>query len=310
MIATSNFINVTGAIAASSLFFFLVFLAKKVEFIEKLQPQDGWATGELSKLELERGRPVYFEVEQESRLIAGGHRPDPNVAPASVTDQIFGGGKPNDGSAPVVVHVHRGIEKGSQVVVSRYELRGVEHFDVRKRGDELKPAYDAQNLPRFLFLGAGLMTFVTILILWRRLPDLPVRAWRVLKGLRSGRPIVAGIHHLPGDGPIVLVTTNANPNAHAAILSATDRYARFLTDVDVAVKMLVRGHMVGAVIDDEKGVELLKALAARTAIEIVPVFAVRENGTQIVGFGEKFAPGVAIEEIRKRIEAARFAEDH
>jgi MFS family permease len=29
LIATSNFINVTGAIAASALFFFLVFLAKK-----------------------------------------------------------------------------------------------------------------------------------------------------------------------------------------------------------------------------------------------------------------------------------------
>ena len=310
MIATSNFINVTGAIAASSLFFFLVFLAKKVEFVEQIHPQDGWATGELSKLELERGRPVYFEIEQEGRITAGGHRHDPSVPPPSVTHQIFGGGMPKDGSAPVVIHVHRGVEKGNQVIVSRYDLRGVEHFDVRGHDDDLMPTYDSRHLPRFLFLGAGLMTLMTILVLWWRLPDLPARAWRVLKELRAGRAIVAGIHNLPSDGPIVLVTTSADPNVHAAILSATDRYTRFLTDVDAAVKVLVRGQMVGIVVADVNGEELLEALASRTAIEIVPVFAAREMGTLIVGFGEKISPGLPAEDLRQRMAAARYAEDH
>src|SRR5262249_34426840 len=65
MIATSNFINVTGAIAASVLFAALVGLAKKVEFVPKVPEEDNFIRGELVRLDLHRGRPVYFEVQPE-----------------------------------------------------------------------------------------------------------------------------------------------------------------------------------------------------------------------------------------------------
>ena len=62
MIATSNFINVTGAIVASGLFFVLVTAVKSFELIESV-PVTEIAHGELTKLDLERGRPVHFEVQ-------------------------------------------------------------------------------------------------------------------------------------------------------------------------------------------------------------------------------------------------------
>lgn len=307
MIATSNFINVTGAIVASSLFFFLVFLAKKVEFIEKVPQEDGYATGELTKLELERGRPVYFEVTQDGREISGGRALQPDAPPPNVFDQIFGGGKPKDGSAAFVIHVDRGIGVGNPVIVSRYVLRGVEHLDIREQGEGLKPAYDAQHLPRFLFIGAGVMTLLTLLVLWWRMPDLPRRARWVVKCITGPRVIIHGVHHVPSTGATVLATTNAEADMHAAIRSATDRSTRFLQTepIEAAERLLERGDIVGIVLDGQKGDDLLRTLARRQAIRIVPVFAESENGARLIGLGEPLDGSATIEEIHTAIENAR-----
>ena len=313
MIATSNFINVTGAIAASTLFFLLVSLAKKTEFVEKLPQQDGYAAGILTKLELERGRPVYFEVAHDRGITSGGKRHDPADAPTSAIDLILGIHKVKDGP-PIVVHVHRGIEVGEGVIVSRYTLGSVEHFKIRDHDDEIHPAYDSHHLPQFLFLGAGLLTLATLLVLWWRLPDLFARASRVRKGLFVHRAIVSGIYNLPNDGRIVLVAGSATLAAQVAILSATDRYAKFFAGdparLDAALKMLDRGHIIGVILEGPKDEEFLRTIAARTSIEIVPVFAGFEGKDLIVGFGEKVPGSTGMVDLRERIAEARFAEDH
>ena len=302
MIATSNFINVTGAIAASSLFFFLVFLAKKVEFIEPVTQQDRFAHGILTELEIERGRPVFFDVNS----VTGGRKPDPNAQPPKALDQIFGDAKPG---GAIVIHLDRGIVIGDEVIVSRYVLRGVEHLDVRRQGDELKAAYDARHLPRFLFLGAGLMTLATLLVLWKRLPDLMWRAGTVLRSLKGPHVLMSGGHHLPGDGPIVLALTAHDPLLHATVRSATDRRTRiFGADpllAETAAEVLRHGDIVGIVLDGPKGDELLHAVAARQAFDIVPVYAVHENRTLIIAFGEPIAASTPPDIVRLRIEALR-----
>ena len=62
MIATSNFINVTGAIAASVMFFGLVWAAKKLEFLPRVPATDRVAEGTFVEHDYLRGRPVYFKV--------------------------------------------------------------------------------------------------------------------------------------------------------------------------------------------------------------------------------------------------------
>lgn len=313
MIATSNFINVTGAIAASALFFFLVFLAKKVEFVEKVHAHDGYAQGELVKLELERGRPAYFEVNDHDRIVAGGKRPNPNAPPPGVMQQIFGSDTTRNGSKPVVVHLDRGIDVGDPVVVSNYNLHGVEHLNIRHQDDELKQEYDARHLPRFLFLGAGLMTLTTLLVLWRRLPDLVSRSFRVVKGLHGARAVVYGMHNLPDRGPVVIVTTSIDATAQSAILSATDRYTRFVSadgSVDAAVAMLTSGQMIGIVLHDAFGEEYVHALRKSLTFEFVPVHVSSEGQALIVSFGQKVAGSTGIVELRTHIEAARSIEEH
>jgi len=295
MIATSNFINVTGAITASALFFFLVFLAKKVEFIEPVPVQDGFARGELEALHVERGRPVYFVVKNEAGLVTGGHLPDLNAPPPGVFDQIFGGNKPKDGSNPIALHVHRGIARGAAVIVSRSELRGVEHFDIRTHDEALQPSYDAQHLPRFLFLGAGLMTFLTLLILWWRLPDLFKRSRWVLKGMFREHIGIIGVEHLPATGPVVLTTTSSDPDDHSAIQSATDRWTRFFAfDHDAAaVHQLRKGNIVGVAIDGQKGEELLRRVAEQLPITVIHARIEKDGGGKRIVFEENPAMTVA-----------------
>lgn len=322
MIATSNFINVTGAIVASGLFFVLVFLARRTEFVERVPQEDHVAQGELTRLDLERGRPVYFEVFQNGRFVSGGRPLDSNARPPDVWHQIFGSDEPVHSASHVIIHLRRGVharhndfedptrnELGSNVIVCRYELGGVEHFKIRNEGDDLRPAYDSHCLPSFLFAGAGLMTLATLLVLWWRLPDLFTRAARVWRGLLAPRTIVAGIHNLPNAGPIILVTDNSDAAGHLAVLSATDRYTRFFaadpSQVGAAVEMLNRGHMIAVVLDGLKSEDFLSAVALQAKADLVPVFTGIEQNSLIVAFGEKVPGATPASEVRVRIEKAR-----
>lgn len=314
MIATSNFINVTGAIAASALFFFLVFLAKKVEFVERVPAEDSWANGNLTRLELERGRPIYFEVTQKDGTRSGGRVPEPNAPVPNVWDQIFGSHQPKDGSMAIAIHLDRGIVVNDPVIVSRYVLRGVEHFDIRDDDDPLKPAYDAQHLPRFLFIGAGLMTLTTLLVLWIRLPDLMRRAARVWKGLFEHRAVITGIHNIPSSGAVALITQSDAENVRGAVLSATDRHTRFVEsdakNVESAVRLMARGGMIGFSLAGAKGEEFLRLLVSKCVFEIVPVGTDRKGEQLIVGFGHPLEMTIGVEELSEMIDAAKSVEDH
>ncbi len=311
MIATSNFINVTGAIAASALFFFLVFLAKRVDFIAKVDVEDNYARGTLSKLQIEHGRPVYFEVDDEFETITGGRPSDPNAAPPNVMDQLFGEARAKNGAT--VVHLHRGIEPGDAVIVSHSQLRGVEHYRIRGEDESLQPAYDRQHLPRFLFLGAGLMTLATLLLLWRRLPDLFQRSGWLLQSLRGPRAIVNGIDRLPASGPTVLVTAAVASAIHHAMLLATDRYTRVfsgnLSKLGSAVRLLRKGHSIAVVTAAADSEEFLRKLVAEVCIDIVPVYSAVANGVITITFGKAIVSTTPIDEVRHQIQAARFIDD-
>jgi MFS family permease len=311
-VATSNLINVTGATVASALFFFLVFLAKKVDFIEKVPVEPNWARGRLTTLEMVRGRPKYFEVAQADGIFVGGNRPAPGSQPPTAMEQIFGRSRPRT-KAPIIIHVDRDVELGSAVIVSRYELRGVEHLEVRGENDPLTVEYDAQHLPRFLFIGAGLMTLGTLLVLWRRLPDLPHRSVWVVRNLFGPRVALSGIYNLPSEGPTVLAIANPDPALHGAIRSATDRYTCIVNgnpnNLEIVASRLRKGGIVGVTLDNPKADELLRSLAALLPIKVVPVFAQKENSAYVVGFGAKLEAYASMPELEAKIAEARFAED-
>jgi MFS family permease len=176
-IATSNFINVVGAITASVLFFALVNVAQRVGVVPSV-PQQDLFTGRLVQLTPNRhGRPAYFKVETpagsvrevgERRLLASAEdeewwweeeEPDRRIEVEEDLINVFGR-----------LHV------GSDVTVSTYTLPATNHrpqpltyYKLREASQPQRPAYDNEDLPRYLFFGAGAMTLGILLVLWRPL---------------------------------------------------------------------------------------------------------------------------------------------
>jgi MFS family permease len=278
-IATSNFINVTGAIGASLLFFVVVSLAERSGLVPRVGVTDRVAAGELAELHYVHGKPTGFVIADEP-----GPAKRVGEEPPGEKPHPFAQPDPDHPSRSVMIRVARGVtarrgeEPGSPVVVSKHELRGVTHFLVRREGTPLPVAYDKQNLPEYLFLGAGLMTLLTLLVLRKEMPDLLERTRWFLRGLRRGRPELAGMDNVPHDGPAILAIRSQGPDALRSVTTAIDRYIWVLppkpgeAELGEAGRRLSEGHLVGVTLDTDAGAERVRrlhALAPRAAV--VPV---------------------------------------
>ncbi|CAN5497224.1 hypothetical protein BH11PLA2_BH11PLA2_03180 [soil metagenome] len=170
MIATSNFVNVTGAIAATALFKLVVMLAHTTGLAPPLN--DGnmkpMATGDLVTLKYEHGRPVFFIVLQDDfSWVSGGkreagHTPD---TLGGVLGHIFEPNTPHD-----TVKLSKKIDRREMlpaVDVIKYEVAGVTHYHLIPAGISPGPHYDNRRLPGYLFFGAAGLTTLILLVLWR-----------------------------------------------------------------------------------------------------------------------------------------------
>jgi MFS family permease len=222
-VATSNFINVTGAIAASLLMMLLVFGAKKLGIAPELEQQQE-LTGILKRVKLDHGRPAKVVI-------------DKHVLPTRTAEaprEII------DDDADDIDVLGPRVQPGQEVIVDRYQLGDITHYRLRRADEPRKPVYDKHGLPKLFFLGAGFMTLLTLLLLWRQLPDLFLRTVVWLRGLRDYRLEVAGMHHLPGNGPVVLATNAETKKECLEVLAATDRTVQFLWCDEATDSCLVR----------------------------------------------------------------------
>jgi MFS family permease len=223
LIATSNFINVTGAIVASLLFFLLVLAAKGVG-IARSVPQQEFVRGELTRLQLKRGgHPAYIEVRRETDglLVRLGQ---PVRQEEEDLEEVFQPSRPYRS----VLKVQEGVQEGSQVAVSTYYLRQVDHYEIRPAAQDLHDAYDQALVPQFLFFGAALMSLVTLILLCRQLPDLFLRALLWLRSRSRYHLKVIGQHNLPSDGPVLLATNCDDFDSCMQVVAATDRTIHFI----------------------------------------------------------------------------------
>ncbi len=173
MIATSNFVNVTGAIAATLLFKLVVVaahstgLAPPVSEASRTQVVSGVVTEAIYS----HGRPVYVVVESQGVPVPVGTMPtrDHGRNLADVARHIFDGGEAE------VLEVDRAVELGTRprVDVTKFVTVGVTHYDIVLAGDPVARDYDNRHLPRFLFFGAAAMTLLIALMLLR-----PIRRLR------------------------------------------------------------------------------------------------------------------------------------
>jgi hypothetical protein len=269
MIASSNFINVTGAITASLLFAALVWVAKSTEFIPTASETDRIAEGELLQKELIRGRAVYVLVGD----VAFGHKPTYAEQHENVLEHLFAA---TPAKSRPEIHIGRTVDVGDSVVVSHYQVAGVDHYALRLADEEPKSHYDARGLPRFLFLGAGLMTLGVLLVLWWRVRDLPARALGLLRSMAAKRFVPEGLVHVPGDGPVVLLVESGDAAAIRAVRSAVDRYVavfdpKMADDAELASARAVldRGDVVAVLTEAPAAAAMADALGGlRIAVKV------------------------------------------
>jgi acyl-[acyl-carrier-protein]-phospholipid O-acyltransferase/long-chain-fatty-acid--[acyl-carrier-protein] ligase len=85
-----------------------------------------------------------------------------------------------------------------------------------------------QQFTSILFLTAAMMTALMILVLGQQLPDFFTRTLLWLRSLKRYRLHVVGLNNLPSDGPVILATNCERPEGCLQVLTATDRYIRFV----------------------------------------------------------------------------------
>jgi MFS family permease len=254
LVATSNFINVTGAIAASILFFLLVKGTQLAGIAVPMHTVDSIA-GTLEFMKKDHGHVTAIQI----RVAGGGHvkiKAKPRFNPDTWIE-VLGEEEPDvtriDMDDDLLEVLTGGLQNGDDVVVSKYTMRGVDHYLVRAEGQPLKTVYDYEKLPRYLFIGAGLMTLGILFLLMRKLPDFFLRTLFWMRSLGRYHIREVGLDHLPTRGPVVLATNCQSLESGLQLVSVTDRTTKVL---------LPAGY-------DRRGVGILRVLAPRTtAIEM------------------------------------------
>ena len=233
LVATSNFINVTGAIAASLLFNVLVQFSQFSGITPAIQTKD-----------ITRGVLQGFKLDSHGKILG--------VNVATDDDELLkfrakkAGPRDLDGFQDFVndlgdllnlepsehvidfadnfFDVLSGMpQKGDQVIVSTYALRNAQHFLIRKVDQPPRKVFDNEILPRYLFIGAALMTMGILFILWRKLPDFFVRSLFWFKSLGKFRLKAVGMQNLPTEGPVILAANCKDLPSCLQLVSATDR---------------------------------------------------------------------------------------
>jgi MFS family permease len=300
-IATSNFINITGAIASS-----LVFAAMDTGAV-----RSGFSPP-LPVLDEMRGTldsPPRFDEKT-------GHFSSVVIALDDGTKQTLVANY--EGPDYVLLRVNRRIEVGEEVVVRSYGKKNVTYRRIRRADQEPRPVYDKSHLPSLLFLSAGAMTLFTLALLWYFLPDLFRRTliwWRT----RFRHSLeTAGMLRLPPNGPALIVSDAPDGAARDHVLSAADRVIHFLPaggdDPEATVRLgralLARGEVVSVTADAAgAGAGLLEALEDENPVAVLPVHWAREekNGRSevFVVAGSLLAPGSPLGLVREELDRLR-----
>jgi MFS family permease len=341
LIATSNFINVTGAIAASLLFYILVWLAQVANFTPAIRQTDSVAVGTLATIHRDiHGKPAEIAIRDANGQLlafrATDHEPDPRE---TAPDRIVA-------FAPGLLEVLGGaLTVGDDVIVSEYTLGAVHRLRVRHVDVELETVYDNRGLPRYLFIGAALMTLGILVLLLRKLPDFFVRTLFWLRSLRRYRIKAVNMHNLPTNGPVILATNSDRLESALEVVAATDRstlfvlwekpegrvrapllrsmakgssvvemskanHAEWLAAHERAKKAMRHGDLLAITLDghaDDEVEALIKDLRELAPAPIIPVYCGKLDGEGVpkprvrVVFGEPAPEGASLDELRQRI---------
>lgn len=276
VIATSNLINVTGAILASFLFFIIVKMAHLSGVCPEIQLIK-ITEGTLKSIQLNQGRPISYGL---SITTNDGNKTETSfkISPTTAIDKF---------SEDVVI--------GAPIVEKSYRLRGVEHRKLYEQNENQPAMFDNHFLPRYLFLVAAFFTLATLIIIRTRMPDLFLRT--ILWGFFFSKYILRanGLHNLKSHGPVLIVHEGNNLEDSYLILSATDRTPRNLfhanssgENIPALINRLAKKHSLAWLNCNECSPEELSKIIAKSRKNIAKQHAISLslNGPWITGILE------------------------
>jgi MFS family permease len=339
VVATSNFFNVIGAISASLLFFGLVGLAHTFRVAPRIEPVDVYVDYELEELQYDKHhRPALVQLLDEDLVAYSIFDPlrvttvpplvdweDEEINTTNlqimlskraevawnIRHDALQGGRP---VPPIRVTVSRYVifDKNQNRNIPHYHVRLYE-FPYRNFQPEPEPPpkiHDNRELPRYLFIGAAVMTLGVLGLLINMLRDLLERARWVLRSLGRGRPSVDGIQHLPGHGPVILATNALTPDEIDNVRFSSDRRVHFLSagsDIKKAANWLHHGHVVGVTVTPADTATFDKLRSEyQDGFTLLPVLC----GEGHVRFGDPLKKGSPDAEVIEAIRNTRKVEDH
>ena len=237
-IATSNFINVVGAIVASVVLFTVNGTAKRLGVLPTVEQTDRVQGVLAEEPQYVEGRPARVVLKEVQPLAESGNRLLASRGSTGELEIVSGPGTRNkdrqhqislsDPEGGLIDAFSGRLKKGDRVTESRYQIGDVVHHHLRLASDPQRAEYDKRGLPRLLFVGAGLLTLFTLMLLWREMPDLFLRTVLWARAWGRAKLRIQGVTNLPGTGPAVLVTNADSPEGCLQVLSATDRTTHFV----------------------------------------------------------------------------------
>jgi MFS family permease len=295
-IATSNFINITGALAATVVFFSLNAAAERSGFAPALSPVEADVVGILDEKPVnEHGRPVLLVI--DGKQILGTHEPDR-------IESLLTGETVAQEKQHVILRVDKDVKVGEPVVLRTYRQGHVTYRLLQPTYEAPNPIYNKEKVPELLFLGTGATTLLTLALLWYFLPDLFRRTWLWLRGLGRYRLELAGMLRLPGNGPVAIVTDASGREALEHVERAADRMIHLGKTVEEARRVLGRGHVLAVALADAAG-PLAEYLAGDRTAPVLPVHHAEttRHGKRVVCVvaGNLLPPGAPAETIRAEL---------
>lgn len=296
-VAVSNFINVTGAILASFLFFVLVSAFQKLG-VGKPIPFGQAQVGQLLDVKSKEGRLIDY-------LVDGLPRP-----PQEHRRWVIW----TSDKMPTKVDLD---DEPVMIAVRSCEYRERTHVLLCLEEERAPTIFDNSGLPAFLFLGAAGITAMILVGLCIVQPDLPKRAAWAFRKMGRVRVRAIGTHHVPLKGPAVLATNCETDDQCQHLRSATDRIIEFfgamksgtaLTNQDLAkvAQLLARGRVVALT---EAALHDFPRMPAVDAI-IPSYVGTMPAGTNHARPGElrvSFGPPISVTDPAKILDAIREA---
>jgi MFS family permease len=219
-IASSNVINVTGAIMAQLLFFGLVEVTHRFGMAPEV-PLDVGRSFRAQLLEVNRNER--HQITRVELRRSDGKTVRLHEGTKEQTDFF------EDASTGSTLLVQDGLKAGSQVWVRRYQVRPRQvAFRIEDASRPPRPFYNNEDVPRALFIGAGVMMLLSMGLFSRNLPDFIARTllWLRMVGRKPVR--VANQQNLPTEHAAILVSNGHRFEDAMRLQACIDRRVRTL----------------------------------------------------------------------------------